>query len=81
MVCLSFPRGLLHGWYFSRDSLHIQAVSESYADYNKDDNWGCYWADPDVGIPWPMLSDRVILADRARKFPRLKTLIRELSAA
>ncbi|MEQ9298248.1 MAG: dTDP-4-dehydrorhamnose 3,5-epimerase family protein [Cyclobacteriaceae bacterium] len=67
MAAIVFPRGLLHGWCFTQPSLHIQAVSESYIDYGKDDNWGCRWDAPDLGIPWPFNS--VILSERASDFP------------
>lgn len=66
-AALAFPKGLLHGWYFSKPSIHVQAVSEAYADYGKDDNWGVIWNAPDLGIPWPM--DEVILSERAQDFP------------
>ncbi|MEL6142699.1 MAG: dTDP-4-dehydrorhamnose 3,5-epimerase family protein [Bacteroidota bacterium] len=67
MAAVIFPQGLLHGWYFFVPSLHIQAVSESYVDYHKDDNWGCHWNSPDLGIPWPM--DTAIVSERAQDFP------------
>lgn len=66
---LIFPAGLLHGWYFFEDSLHIQAVSESYTDYKDDDNIGCIWSDPDLGIPWPFQNPE--LSERAKNFPKL----------
>lgn len=66
MGALTFPKGILHGWYFFEPSTHLQAVSESYVDYGKDDNWGCKWNAPDLGIPWPM--DSVILSERADGF-------------
>jgi dTDP-4-dehydrorhamnose 3,5-epimerase len=52
-IALLFPRGLLHGWYFMEDSLHLQAVSESYHDYHLHDNLGCLWSDPALDLPWP----------------------------
>lgn len=52
-VFVSFPQGLIHGWYFYTDTIHLQAVSESYVSYHKDDNIRCSWADPDLNIPWP----------------------------
>ncbi len=67
LAALAFPTGLLHGWYFFENSIHVQAVSEAYHDYGKDDNWGVVWNAPDLGIPWPM--DDVILSERAQDFP------------
>lgn len=70
--CLIFPPGLLHGWYFHEDSVHLQAVSESHDDYGHDDNLGCHWSDPALEIPWPCTSP--LLADRAARFPGLREL-------
>ncbi len=72
MAALIFPQGLLHGWYFTEPSTHIQAVSESYVDYGKDDNWGCRWNAVDLGIPWPFTS--AILSERAEGFPSVRDL-------
>lgn len=66
MSAVIFPAGLLHGWYFFKPSLHIQAVSEAYVDYHHDDNWGVYWDAPDLGIPWPV--KEVQLSPRAADF-------------
>ncbi len=65
-VFVTFPAGLIHGWYFYERSMHLQAVSESYVNYGKDDNIRCSWTDDDLNINWPdrepVLSD---LADGA----------------
>ena len=74
-ACLSFPRGILHGWYFHRDTLHVQAVSESYSEYGEDDNLGCHWSDPTLGIPWP--ERPTLVADRAAAFPTLAVLLEQ----
>lgn len=72
---VSFPRGILHGWYFFEDSFHIQAVSdEEYARYHIDDNHGCHWSDPAIGIPWPRTP--TVVSERANQFPDLATLLR-----
>jgi len=67
---LIFPKGVLHGWYFSRDSIHLQAVSEAYSDYGSDDNLGCRWNDPELQIPWPF--EKAVLSERAQGFPSFK---------
>lgn len=66
MAAIIFPRGLLHGWYFYESSVHLQSVSEAYADYAKNDNLGCHWNAPDLDIPWPM--KEVILSKRSQDF-------------
>ncbi|WP_080237899.1 dTDP-4-dehydrorhamnose 3,5-epimerase family protein [Spirosoma rigui] len=68
-----FPTGLLHGWYFYEPSMHLQAVSESYKDYAHDDNFGCRWDDPELGIPWGIINP--ILSERATSFPPLADLL------
>lgn len=77
-ACLTFPRGLVHGWYFHEDSIHLQAVSETYEDYGDDDNRGCHFSDPDLGIDWP--DKEPVLSERAREFPGLKDLCASLGA-
>ncbi len=72
---LLFPPGILHGWMFPEDSVHLQAVSETYGDYHADDNLGCRWDDPGLDIPWP--ERPTLLADRARTFPPLRDLLAE----
>lgn len=70
---ITFPRGILHGWYFYEPSTHVQAVSNTFEEYGSYDNWGCYFADPALDIPWPDLNP--ILSERARHFPGLEELI------
>ena len=77
--CLAFPRGILHGWYFHEDSVHLQAVSESYEDYGPDDNRGCLWSDPELNIAWPDASPT--LSPRAAAFPTLAQLRRTIGQA
>jgi dTDP-4-dehydrorhamnose 3,5-epimerase len=74
LACVTFPLGVLHGWYFHEDTLHLQAVSEAYADYGEDDNWGCVWSDPALEIPWPIADDPIVTR-RAGDFPSLRTLL------
>lgn len=69
---LCFPRGVLHGWYFHEDSIHLQAVSERYDDYHPEDNLGCRWSDAELNIPWPDRSP--IVSERAASFPSLREL-------
>jgi dTDP-4-dehydrorhamnose 3,5-epimerase len=70
---LAFPRGIVHGWYFVESALHLQAVSECYADYHPDDNQGCYFGDPALGLPWPDATP--LLSERAAAFGPLGRLI------
>lgn len=78
-AALSFPRGLIHGWYFFEASAHVQAVSESYSDYGKDDNWGVSWKAPDLGISWPDITP--ILSERAENFSSVAQLRASVTSA
>lgn len=69
---ISFPRGILHGWYFYEPSIHVQAISNTFDEYGDTDNWGCFFADPGLGIPWP--DPNPVLSDRAQHFPVLEEL-------
>lgn len=79
LKALIFPAGLLHGWYFHKPSIHLQAISECYRDYAHDDNLGCRWDDPALNLPWG-ISDP-ILSDRAASFPLLSDLQPRLATA
>ncbi|MEM9981618.1 MAG: dTDP-4-dehydrorhamnose 3,5-epimerase family protein, partial [Bacteroidota bacterium] len=74
LAALTFPKGIIHGWLFLEESLHVQAVSEAYRDYNKDDNLGCYWADPALSIPWGVDEKEINLSEKASSFPSLQQL-------
>jgi len=72
MAALIFPRGLVHGWYFHEDSLHLQAVSEAYDDYSHYDNHRIFWRDPDLQIPWP--DEDAIMTELAAGAQSLKSV-------
>jgi dTDP-4-dehydrorhamnose 3,5-epimerase len=78
LACLVFPRGLIHGWYFHEDSLHLQAVSESYGTYGQDDNYGCRWDDPELGISWPFTLPT--LSARCAGLPSYRELLEQLAS-
>lgn len=73
---LVFPSGILHGWYFYEESIHLQAVSESHTTYHPDDNLGCLWSDPALKIRWP--DQAPVVSDRAASFPTLARLAASL---
>jgi dTDP-4-dehydrorhamnose 3,5-epimerase len=72
-----FPPGVLHGWYFSEPSLHLQAVSEEYDRYRDDDNLSCHWADPELGLAWP--DPEPLLSPEAAGFGSLRALMGKLA--
>jgi len=53
------PPGVAHGFYFSEPSMHMYSVSEYW---NLDDELGCRWNDPDLGVLWP--DDNPLLSPR-----------------
>lgn len=69
---INFPRGIVHGWYFPDQAVHLQAVSETFGGYRGDDNLGCHWSDPDLDITWPE-TPRIVSA-RAEGFGTLREL-------
>lgn len=74
MACLSFPRGVIHGWYCPEDTIHVQSVSEDYTQYGHDDNPGCHWSDPDLNLPWPGVP--TLVSQRAEGFGTVQGLRR-----
>jgi dTDP-4-dehydrorhamnose 3,5-epimerase len=66
---VTFPRGVIHGWLFHEPSGHLGATSEAFATYGEDDNDGCHWSDPELGLPWPF--EPWIVSERAAGFPPL----------
>jgi len=76
-VRLVFPRGIVHGWLFDADSVHLQATSEPHHSYSDDDNLGCHWSDPALGIAWPF--EPTIVSERADAFGTLAELVAQRS--
>ena len=60
------PPGVAHGFYFYTPAIHIYAVTEYW---DEDDELGCYYLDPELGISWP--TSVPILSERDRKLPPL----------
>lgn len=70
------PRGVAHGFYFPVTALHVYAVSHYWS---LDDELGCRWDDPGLGIPWPQREARISPRDEA--LPALAELERGLADA
>lgn len=58
-VAVAVPPGVAHGFYFPEESVHVYAVSETF---DPEDELGCRWDDPEIGLAWPctapLLSER-----------------------
>ncbi|HEY5664404.1 MAG TPA: dTDP-4-dehydrorhamnose 3,5-epimerase family protein [Ilumatobacter sp.] len=78
-AALVFPRGVVHGWLFHEPTVHLQGVSEAYDHYGADDNHGCHWSDPELGIEWPF--EPTTLSERAAGFGSLADLRARVSGA
>jgi dTDP-4-dehydrorhamnose 3,5-epimerase len=61
---LRIPIGVMHGFYMHEPTTYVYGVN-SY--YDPDDELGCYWADPALGIAWPCRDP--LLSERDREPP------------
>ena len=48
-MALVIPPGVAHGFFFPVPAMHLYAVSHYW---DREDELGCRWDDPDVKIPW-----------------------------
>jgi dTDP-4-dehydrorhamnose 3,5-epimerase len=71
---ITIPHGVAHGFYFHEASLHVYAVSHYW---DPADELGCHWADPELGIGWPVSEAR--LSPRDAALPLLAGLAVELA--
>ncbi|HZP20383.1 MAG TPA: dTDP-4-dehydrorhamnose 3,5-epimerase family protein [Bauldia sp.] len=56
------PPGVAHGFYFDEPSLHIYGVT---AYWDPDDELGCRFDSPELGLEWPDPSPRLSARDAA----------------
>ncbi|OGY21960.1 MAG: hypothetical protein A3A65_02850 [Candidatus Chisholmbacteria bacterium RIFCSPLOWO2_01_FULL_49_14] len=67
------PPGVAHGFYFFKPSFYVYGVTEYY---DKEDELGFYFADPDAGIKWPT-SDPIV-TERDVNLPPLKSIMSQI---
>jgi dTDP-4-dehydrorhamnose 3,5-epimerase len=70
------PPGCAHGFYVLSDSAHVEYKCTDL--YDRADEIGLAWDDPQVGIRWP--AGAPLLNDRDRAWPRLAELRPRLEA-
>lgn len=70
---LRIPPGVAHGFYFLEASLHVYAVSHYW---DLEDELGCRFDDPELGIPWP--DPQPLLSARDQQLPSLAVLSGQL---
>jgi dTDP-4-dehydrorhamnose 3,5-epimerase len=75
-AALVIPPGVAHGFYFSEPSVHVYAVSH---EWDPDDELGCRWNDPGLGIAWPC--SEPLLSERDRSLGTLSELRESVQAA
>jgi dTDP-4-dehydrorhamnose 3,5-epimerase len=67
------PTGVAHGFYYPEPAIHAYAVTETW---NPDDELGCRFDDPQLGLRWPDASPR--LSQRDSTLGSMAELEREL---
>jgi dTDP-4-dehydrorhamnose 3,5-epimerase len=69
---LYVPIGFAHGFCtLEPDTVVTYKVSAHYAP---DHDAGIHWADPDIGITWPVPSSAAIVSPKDRVLPRLRDI-------
>ena len=67
------PPGVAHGFYFVEPAIHLYAVTHYW---DVDDELGCHWDDPELGIPWQI--EDPVLSPRDASLPPLAQLLEVL---
>lgn len=74
---LYVPPGFAHGFVVLSETAHVQY--KCTALYDKDDEIGIVWDDPEIGVDWP-IQDPVV-NDKDRQAPRLADIVQRLREA
>ena len=75
LLGVTIPNGVLHGFYYLAPSVHLLATSHRY---DPDDELGCRWDDPSLGVEWPC--DAPLLSPRDAALGPLRALLPRLPA-
>jgi len=60
-TAMRLPTGVIHGFYCHQPTLYVYGVD---AYYDPDDEIGCRWCDPTLGIAWPCRDPMLSARDR-----------------
>ena len=74
---LYIPPGYAHGFCVLSATAHVQY--KCTALYDREDEVGIAWNDPDIGIEWPVRNP--VLNDKDRNAPRLAEIVQKLRQA
>ncbi|MFZ5735645.1 dTDP-4-dehydrorhamnose 3,5-epimerase [Rhodopseudomonas palustris] len=69
---LLVPVGFAHGFCTLEPDTCVAYKVTNY--YSPAHDLGVTWDDPDLGIDWPVASDRVVLSDKDRTLPSFRSL-------
>jgi len=72
---LTIPPGVAHGFYFHADSLIVYGVTDYWT---AEDELGCRWDDPELGIDWPTASADI--SPRDALLPPLSVFRKQIQA-
>ena len=67
---LFLPKGMAHGYVVLSEEAVFQYKCDEF--YHPEAEGGIAWDDEEIGIPWPVSADEVVLSARDRRHPRLK---------
>jgi dTDP-4-dehydrorhamnose 3,5-epimerase len=69
---LYIDAGFAHGFCTLTDNVSVAYKVSGF--YAAESDAGVFWADPDLGIAWPVTEGEAVVSDRDRKLPRLADL-------
>lgn len=70
---LFVPRGFAHGFAVLQDDTIFAYKCDNF--YHKDSESGIIYNDPDIGIDWQLSEDEIILSEKDKILPNLKSLV------
>lgn len=69
---LFVPRGFAHGFSALKDNTIFAYKCDNF--YHKESEVGIIYNDPDIGVDWMLKEDEIILSDKDKMLPRLKSI-------